>query len=335
LAAASVRILVVDDFEPWRLCLRSFLQHRPALQIVCEAAGSKRPAHVPSDYVITPFGYMHPSCVRQLKDGETLLADGRVQFADGTEQENSVSCSYPRYSPLGERVSKDSGGTSPREISWSWIKASQVATTTTYNAVTATWTVPPTPTTNDGQTLFFFPSLSHHNLPPPSEEPIIQPVLGYNDGQSGVGPWNIASWNCCPNGMVWNSTPVTVHTGDQILGTVQSACGNPTIQACSKWNITTQDLTSRQSTTLHVVFPSLLTFPWAQSGVLEVYNILQCSDFPPDGSITFSNISLFDNLFRRVQNPGWSPMLFVNQGMTTPWCNYDATTTNTTTTLTY
>jgi len=36
--AVSVRILVVDDFEPWRRFLRSFLEHRPALQIICEAS---------------------------------------------------------------------------------------------------------------------------------------------------------------------------------------------------------------------------------------------------------------------------------------------------------
>ena len=38
MAAASVRILVVDDFEPWRRCLCSFLRNRPALQIICEAS---------------------------------------------------------------------------------------------------------------------------------------------------------------------------------------------------------------------------------------------------------------------------------------------------------
>ncbi|MGB8886546.1 MAG: response regulator transcription factor [Candidatus Korobacteraceae bacterium] len=38
MAAASVRILVVDDFEPWRRCLCSFLQKNPAWQIICEAS---------------------------------------------------------------------------------------------------------------------------------------------------------------------------------------------------------------------------------------------------------------------------------------------------------
>ena len=33
----SVRILVVDDFEPWRRQVCSILQKRPALRVVAEA----------------------------------------------------------------------------------------------------------------------------------------------------------------------------------------------------------------------------------------------------------------------------------------------------------
>jgi DNA-binding NarL/FixJ family response regulator len=36
--ATSVRILIVDDFEPWRRFLCSFLQEYPAWQVVCEAS---------------------------------------------------------------------------------------------------------------------------------------------------------------------------------------------------------------------------------------------------------------------------------------------------------
>ena len=36
--SASVRILIVDDFEPWRRFLSSFLQQDPAWQIICEAS---------------------------------------------------------------------------------------------------------------------------------------------------------------------------------------------------------------------------------------------------------------------------------------------------------
>jgi len=293
--------------------------------------GLNRPVNVPSDYVITPFGYFHPSCVRMVKDRETLLADGRVQFPDGTEETVAPFCSFPHYSAKGQLIDPGSVNPGPLEISWSWIEAGQVSGSIPYYGVAATWPVPQTPLSNDGQTLYFFPGLMHSTTDP---ELIIQPVLGWNDGQP-AGPWNIASWNCCPNGMAWYSTPVTVNVGDQISGTVMSACGHVAVQSCSKWSITTTDETTLGSTTLNVVYPHLMTFEWAVSGALEVYSIYQCSDYPPDGSITFNNAALYDNYSRRITHPGWSPMLFVTKGQTDPWCNYSATTTDTTATLTY
>lgn len=38
MASAVVRILIVDDFEPWRQFLRSFVQQNPAWHIVSEAS---------------------------------------------------------------------------------------------------------------------------------------------------------------------------------------------------------------------------------------------------------------------------------------------------------
>lgn len=38
MTSVSVRILVVDDFEPWRRCLCSYLQENTAWQIISEAS---------------------------------------------------------------------------------------------------------------------------------------------------------------------------------------------------------------------------------------------------------------------------------------------------------
>jgi hypothetical protein len=43
-----------------------------------QAPVGPNPTGVPDEYVLTPSGYFHPSCVRQLAAGETLLADGRI-----------------------------------------------------------------------------------------------------------------------------------------------------------------------------------------------------------------------------------------------------------------
>ena len=318
----------------WIFCTMLLVMMSVGMLNAQMAAGWNRPASVPSDYVITPFGYFHPSCVRQVNEGETLLGDGRIRFKDGREEANAPFCNFPRYSPTGELVAQGSANAEPVEISWSWIESGQMATSTTYGKVTATYTVPPTPMTNDGQTLFFFPGFAHQHNNPPNEEPIIQPVLGWNDGQSGAGPWNIASWNCCPAGMTWSSKPVTVNPGDEIQGTVKSKCKAGT-QSCAEWSITTKDVTTKKATTLNSDFSQGMAFPWAQAGVLEVYNIYQCSDFPPNGSIEFSKVALFDYNFKKIKNPGWAPMYWVQQGVTQPWCNYEVTTTATSATLTY
>ena len=316
----------------WIFCTTLFLMVSLGMLSAQMPVGWNRPTNLPSDYVITPFGYFHPSCVHEIKPGETLLGDGRIRFADGTEELVASSCGFPRYSPSGELVVE--GNPEPLEISWSWIEAGQVSKSTNYGKVTATWTVPPTPKTNHGQTLFFFPGFAHVKTNPPNEEPIIQPVLGWDDGQQGVGPWNIASWDCCPSGQTWYSTPLTVNTGDKIQGTVKNTCKAGS-QSCSKWSITTKDVTTAQSTTLTTDYSQPLSFPWALAGVLEVYSIYQCSDYPPNRSIKFSNVALWDDNFKRITNPGWTGMLLVKKGSTTPWCNYAVKTTPTGATLTY
>jgi len=315
----------------WIFCTMLFLMMSLGILSAQTAAGWHHPANVPSDYVITPFGYFHPSCVREVKTGQTLLADGRIRFADGTEETVTPFCAFPRYAPTGEIISEGLENPGPLYISWDWIEAGQISTqTSSYGEITANWTVPPTPTSNDGQTLFFFPGFEDIN----NVQLIIQPVLGWNDGQSGVGPWNIASWNCCPSGTANYSTPVTVNTGDKILGLIKSTCsaGNP---SCPTWNITTTDVTTNQSTTLANSPSEGQTFNWAQSGVLEVYSIYQCSDFPPNHSIKFTKVTLWDYNFNKISKPAWSPMYWVQKGQTDPWCNYKAKTSATGATLFY
>ncbi len=64
-------------------------------------AGPNRPSTVPEGYLVTPFGYFHPSCVQSLAKGDRQLADGRVQHADGSIEQHLAVCNYPRYTPTG------------------------------------------------------------------------------------------------------------------------------------------------------------------------------------------------------------------------------------------
>jgi hypothetical protein len=39
-------------------------------------AGPRRPVNVPAEYVVTPFGYFHPSCVQSIAKDDALLPNG-------------------------------------------------------------------------------------------------------------------------------------------------------------------------------------------------------------------------------------------------------------------
>jgi hypothetical protein len=289
-------------------------------------AGPNRPSGVPEGYVITPFGYFHPSCVRGLASGETVLADGRVQHNDGTEDAIAPLCSYPHYTAHGDLVTRRQSSNEPPAIGHSWIEDGSTTTSTSYGKLTASWVVPPAPTTNDGQTVYLFPGMVDLQ----TDETIIQPVLGWNSFLGEV--WTIASWNCCPSGTANYSKPVQVNVGDTINGTIKSTCA-PGVESCSKWDIGTQDATLGKSTTLANTPSEGQTFNWAQSGALEVYDIAQCSDYPPNGSITFSKVALYDYNLVRIANPGWSITDYY--GGLSPQCNYGGKTTANSVTLDY
>jgi hypothetical protein len=289
-------------------------------------ARPNRPAGVPADYVITPFGYFHPSCVLRLAQGQTLLANGRVlQHADGT-LEDIPACEYPHYAASGAITAAGATKLESPTIN-GWVESASVTTSTAYGEIVATWTVPPAPTSRNGEVVYFFPGLEDIN----DVVSIIQPVLGWNMDDTNT-PWTIASWNCCPSGITVESTPVNVNPGDTIVGTTVSTCGAGN-ESCPTWNITTADVTTGGSTTLGNTPSEGQTFNWAFGGVLEAYNITQCSDYPPNAALTYTDIALYDYNFNLISNPAWSATYWAQNE--TPQCNYNVQLAATQVTLSY
>jgi hypothetical protein len=278
-------------------------------------AGPRLPAGVPDGYVITPFGYFHPSCVLKIAEGETLLANRRIlQRADGT-LENIPACAYPHYAASGPITAAGATKVESPTID-GWVGSESVTTGTSYGEIVADWVVPPAPASSNGEIVYFFPGMEDSN----DVVSIIQPVLQYGDnGYFGGNDWVIASWNCCPSGITDYSTPVSVNTGDVIQGTVKSTCSAGT-ESCSTWNITTADETTGGSTTLANSSSEGQTFNWAFGGVLEAYNISQCSDYPPNGGIFFFNLALYDYNFNQISSPAWSGTDWASGA--TPQCSY-------------
>ncbi len=303
--------------------------------------GHRHPAGVPEGFVGTPFGYFHPSCVRQLTHGDSLKPNKlAIRHEDGSFETMPV-CNYPHYDAKGNAVPDKPNaleqGTAPT-ISHSWIEDYSVTTGSEYGELTASWTVPPAPLSNDGQILYFFPGMEDID----DVISILQPVLAWNyDASNPYAPlnaWSIASWNCCivgpgsPYATVYESTPVTVHSGDTIAGLIASTCSAGTV-GCEGWNVNTVDQTSGQSSDLSMAYADGQIFNWAFAGAVEVYYISQCSDYPANASISFTNLALYDDNFSQIASPAWS---FDNwYSSLTPQCSYGGQETATQATLDY
>ena len=155
----------------------------------CPVAGPNRPATVPEGYLITPFGYFHPSCVQSHAKGERQLADGRVEHADGSIEGHVAVCNYPRYSPTALLVNAGVGNGNDEKATNvgasllpevnGWLENANVTTgsaSESYGALVAMWTVPPQPSANDGQMLYFFPGIEDID---DQQTSILQPVLAW------------------------------------------------------------------------------------------------------------------------------------------------------------
>jgi len=280
-----------------------------------EIVPANRPAVVPEDYVITPFGYFHPSCVLLLAEGNTLLADGGVQHADGSVEAAHV-CNYPHYTHDGAVVPADAKASEINPLTISgWLESVSATTSQSYYKISATWPVPPSPTSNDGQCDYFFPGFEDMN----DVISIVQPVMQWGGGCyiSAGAYWLIASWNCCVNGDTWHSTPLDVSVGDTILGTITPTC-KPGKNYCATWNVVSEDKTTGQKTTLAKTPAHNQIWNWAFGAVSEDYGVVQCSDFPDNSGLTFA-VKLYHQKGKVITNPNWQGTQWSSGP---PTCNY-------------
>ena len=319
-------------FLLWFSCLSLAAQEQPAPAL--PPAGVNRPAAVPANFVITPFGYFHPSCVLQLKKGESMKSGGLLHHADGSETQVNA-CQYPHFSPSGAPASSagdahDVTAVRAQEpaaepaVGHGYIENASATTATSFGKQVTTWKVPAVPLMHDGQTIFFYPGFEDLG---DAQTSILQPVIGSYDG----GQWSMASWNCCLAGTADESTPVAINPGDTIVGTTEMTCAAGTT-VCATWNVITQDQTINQSTELTATPSDGQTFNWAFGGMLEVYNLDQCLDYPPDASITLTS-QLYDNSMNLIASPNWG--LGNPSSTVQPQCDYSVTATATQTTLNY
>ncbi|KAF8310687.1 hypothetical protein DL93DRAFT_1583167 [Clavulina sp. PMI_390] len=223
-----------------------------------------------SDTVLTPKGFIPAENVRHVpQGGHVLHAGSAVHVVDASNNIVDV-----------RRLSTTNTSLPANQTGWvaygSWLN-------TLGHPITnfeTTWTVPPVPASQVGQTLFLFNSIE-----PWSFDSILQPVLQYGGSAAGGGAyWSVASWYGA-NNTYFHTTPVEVAPGTVLKGVMQLTnhtlgdVGNYTYQAYFE---------GIPGTTM--IAKNAEELKWATE-TLEVYGINSTSDFP-EGSTVFSNINL-------------------------------------------
>lgn len=255
-------------------------------QAVVRSLGA-RPLAVPDDYVATPEGYFHPSCVIHVAGDEQV--DGAVGTPRLLRRDGSARavrrCLHSRFKRDGREVTVDQAekqAAPPPQID-GWIIAPSNASQGAVRSLSARFTVPPAPSVTSGHTLYYFPGLE-----PPTGNTILQPVLGWNHFGDGER-WAMASWNCCVEGNVTHTDIVPVSPGDVLAGSMTGTNCNAA-GVCANWRIDTLNTRNNQLVRLDTTSYNQ-TLEWIFGAALEVYGLTECAQLPPSNGISFTNIN--------------------------------------------
>ena len=140
------------------------------------------------------------------------------------------------------------------------------------------WRVPSPPLSYTGQTLFLF-----NGIEPGSFDTILQPVLQYGGSAAGGGTyWAVASWYVT-SATSFVSQLVPVNAGQLLTGTIRLV-SNTNAQfsySCEFKGISGTNLSIN----------NIAQLMWCVE-ILEVYGVVQCSDFPNAPYTKLSRINI-------------------------------------------
>jgi hypothetical protein len=291
---------------------------------VADLQASSRPAGVPLDYVVTPNGFFHASCVIELADDDVVAPNGDIVFADGRTRKGTA-CAFPSFGSDGHAraASFAADGQSVEPTINGWVVDSNSSSTPASSKMVADFVVPSGPVSSAGQVLYFFPGLEAV----PNVQSILQPVLAWNG--FGDNAWSVTNWNCCISGTTYHGGTIAAATGDKVHSIMTGAsCASNGI--CPTWKIVATNKRSGQKTSFKTDAHGQ-AFNWYFGGVMEVYGVNTCSQYPSNGSISFSNIHVYDLGGTESTPSNWNKSV----GNPSPSCSYGLTTTKSTAVITF
>jgi hypothetical protein len=276
----------------------------------------------PADYVTTPAGLYHRSCVHEVAPGAVIERGGVVRRPDRTTY-RVPDCAYP---VIGGRAARSAVPDpwpirAPSPTNSGWIEQATVNTNSAWSRITANWNVPLVPLapyTASNQTYFAFPGILNSSF-------IIQPVIQFGVSAAGGGSyWAMASWRCGPpGGPCFHSSLKVISAGDVIHGDVKAT--NCSAGTCT-WTIISQDLTNGQQASLSA--SDVQAYSQAVGGAVEVYGLTSCDQYPING-VSYSAIALYGSSGNTVV-PSWSGGI---QPSLNPFCGFNVSSAATTISL--
>ena len=269
------------------------------------------------DYVITPSGWYHRSCVHEIPHGARVAIGGLVTRADRSTFA-IPRCLYPSYRTIPPNAL---GGINPPDatnLHWMEYSYDTLLAPSRYFQLDARWAVPAAPlgAYGAGATYFAFPGLTS------TEHFISQPVIQYgSNGGFGGSYWTMASWQCDTNPCL-HSPPVRIAAGDSIRGQIWPyECVN----SVCYWGVSSYDMTSHQITSFDV--QGTQHYWWSNGGAVEVYGLTSCSQYPTTG-VFFNTIALHD-ANGTLLSPAWQNRTRTAEPGISPACSFSVTSTST------
>jgi hypothetical protein len=274
-------------------------------------------------YVKVPGARVHASCLHTVPNGARIDKDGTVTLK-GAVVDHFAPCAYPnKIDPAANN----------------WIEYSRAFTVANPNGdgqyfseITDSFTVPSLPPSGcNTQTVYLFPSFLNG-----AQNAIIQPVLQCGRAPNGnTTGWALSSWYIGSPGTT-NTPPVAVSAGDTINAGI--VCYNCFSDGSNCEECLTEAVD--QNTGNGTLIDPYTVEAWTQvdEGVLEVYNVNTCNQFPggSNGAVAFSSTNVYEGYAHTAVSPPWQACpngscstSYVNS----PRCNYSVNNFNGGTTL--
>ncbi len=257
------------------------------------------------ELVVTPGGYRPSEMVHKIgADLRLRILTGRLQGVDASDSPVADYGSVPRdgqnpaMTPgyaLPPGAETPEGSELAPSLGRGWISFAHWTNEGTehVSSFRSTWTVPPEPASQSGQTIFLF-SAMQDTIPM-----TLLPALQWGPSAAGGGEyWSVASWYVGgTTGAVFHGELVPVSVGDELTGVIRLAGRQ---RAHCDYRSGFEEFPDADLPVFHVRDLSRCGV------VMAAYGIKQCSDYPDANAMGFRNIELMTGF--RHPALTWSPV---------------------------